>query len=185
MLVLLDRDGVINQDRKDSVRSPQEWELIPHSAEAIATLNRAGIKVAVITNQSIVGRAIISQQQLDEIHQHMNQQLEMHHAKIDAFFICTDAPDAATQRRKPGHAMLDEAIKYFAADAARTPFIGDALTDLQAAASIGCPRYLVRTGKGFATFDNGLPDAVLPVEVVDDLMAAVQHVMHRFAISGA
>lgn len=182
MLVLLDRDGVINEDRPDSVRSVDELVLIPGAARAMAQLNKAGIKIAIVTNQSIVGRGIISQDELDIIHAYLAGRLAEEGAHWDALFVCTDVPDQATHRRKPGDGMLREALTQFNAVAADTPMIGDALRDMQAAASAGCPRWLVRTGKGQATFDAGFPDDVMPVVVYKDLAEAADRLIHDVLI---
>jgi len=150
MLVLLDRDGVINVDRADSVKTCDELVLIDGAAEAIAQLNQQGASVAVVTNQSVVGRGIVSAEALEGIHQHLQQLLRAKGAMLDAIYVCTDHPDHATHRRKPEAGMLQEALQHFSADPARTPMVGDALRDLQAAVAAGCPRYLVLTGKGDA-----------------------------------
>jgi len=173
MLVLLDRDGVINEDLPESVRSLEALRLINGSAEAIARLNQRGINVAVVTNQSVVGRGQISMAMLDAIHDHLRGLLAQHGAHLDAIYACTDAPDVVSTRRKPAAGMLEEALADFHAEAAQTPMVGDALRDLQAAAVLGCPRYLVQTGKGKETLALGLPDAVQPVHVVANLSAAV------------
>lgn len=173
MLVLLDRDGVINHNREDSVKTPDEFILIDGAAEAIARLNAARRQVAVVTNQSIIGRGIIDKHMLERIHEKLTDALDRANARIDKFYICPDAPEAATERRKPGAGMLREALAEFNAEPAATPFIGDALRDLQAAAKAGCPRLLVRSGKGAKTQAAGLPAEVLPVAVHEDLSAAV------------
>lgn len=172
-LVLLDRDGVLNEDRPQSVRLPGELVLLPRAAEAVARLNAAGIKVAVLTNQSVVGRGIIDAAMLDRIHDRLRDELARAGARLDAIFVATDAPDAPTARRKPGGAMLREALDRFGASAAETPMIGDDLRDLEAAAAVGCRRILVRTGKGRATQAAGLPPHVLPVAIHEDLWSAV------------
>lgn len=177
MLVLLDRDGVINHDRLDSVKSIAEWELIPHAPSAIAMLKQAGFKVAVITNQSIVGRGVISMPELDAIHNHMQHQLAEQGAAVDAIYVCPDAPDAPTIRRKPSPGMVHEALRDFEAEAAQTPMIGDALTDLQAAANAGCPRYLVLTGKGVSVRDAGIPSELLPVRITAHIGEAAQQIV--------
>ena len=172
-LVLLDRDGVLNEDRPQSVRTPGDLVLLPRAAEAVARLNRAGIRVAIVTNQSIVGQGIIDNAMLDRIHDRLRDDLAREGARVDAIFVAPDAPDAPTARRKPGGAMLGEAIARFGATAAATPMIGDSLRDLEAAAAIGCRRVLVRTGKGSATQAAGLPAHVLPVAVHEDLWSAI------------
>ena len=173
MLVLLDRDGVINEDRKDYVKNPGELVLIPGSAEAIARLNAARHSVAVVTNQGCVGRGIIDTAMLDRIHLHLRDALARHGARIDDLNVCTDAPWAATEFRKPGPGMLQAAMRRFRATPGDAVMIGDSLRDLQAAARVGCRRILVRTGYGVETQADGIPPDVLPVEVADDLAAAV------------
>ena len=177
MLVLLDRDGVINHDRIDSVKNPDEFQMIAGSAEAIARLNAARLQVAVVTNQSILGRGVIDQAMFDRIHEKMTAALATKNARIDALYVCPDPPWAATGRRKPEPGMLREALADFAARPQDTPFIGDALRDLQAAAKIGCPRILVRSGKGARTQSDGLPPELLPVAVHEDLAAAVEAIL--------
>jgi len=172
-LVLLDRDGVINADRGDSVKSLDELVLIPGSAAVIARLNAACIKIAVVTNQSVVGRGVIPARQLDAIHERLAELLAREGARLDALFVCTDPPGAPSQRRKPRPGMLIEALRQFSAQPGQTPMIGDALSDLEAAHAAGCPRMLVRTGKGVATQAAGIPAALLPVAVHADLSAAV------------
>ena len=173
MLVLLDRDGVLNHDRDDYVKSPGELEMIEGAAEAVAALNRAGHQVALVTNQSAVGRGVIPAAMLERIHDDLRDRLARAGAHLDAILVCTDAPWAASERRKPGSDMLREALAQFRAEPGPTPMIGDTLVDLQAAARAGCRRILVRTGKGAATQAAGLPGEVLPVAVYDDLAAAV------------
>jgi len=172
-LALLDRDGVINVDRSDSVKSLDELVLIPGSAAAIARLTAADIKVAVVTNQSVVGRGVIPMRQLEAIHQRLVEMLGREGARLDALFVCTDPPGAPSQRRKPQPGMLIEALQRFRAQPAQTPMIGDDLRDLEAAHAAGCQRVLVRTGKGAATQAAGIPTALLPVAVHADLASAV------------
>jgi len=172
-LILIDRDGVLNENRPDSVKSPGELIMIPRAAEAVARLNAAGIKVAVTTNQSIVGRGIIDTSMLERIHAKLRDELGRAGARLDALLVAPDAPDRASERRKPGPGMLREALAMFRAVAAETPMIGDALVDLRAATAAGCPRILVRTGAGAEVQSRGIPSDLLPVAVHDDLWAAV------------
>ncbi len=138
-LVLLDRDGVLNVDRADYVKHPGELVLLPGAAAAVARLNRAGYAVAVCTNQSPIGRGIFDEAMLARIHEALREGLAREGAKLDAIFHCPDAPGPHSTRRKPAPGMLIEALAMFAADAPATPFVGDSLRDLQAAAAIGCP----------------------------------------------
>ena len=154
---MLDRDGVINRDCPQSVRSVAEFELLPGVAQAISLLNKAHIPIAVITNQAVVGRGDIPLQ-----------------AHIDEIYFCTDVTVEPNFRRKPAPGMLKEALKKFRARAKYSPFIGDALRDLQAAVDADCPRILVRTGKGLQTEQQEWPSRLNPVHIFPDLLSAVQ-----------
>jgi D-glycero-D-manno-heptose 1,7-bisphosphate phosphatase len=173
VLVLLDRDGVINHDRPDSIKNPDEFVMIDGSAKAIARLNAARHQVAIITNQSIIGRGTIDRAMLDRIHEKMTAALSREKAFIDRLYFCPDAPWEATDRRKPGPGMLHEALSDFSASASQTPFVGDNITDMQAALKAGCPRILVRTGKGADIQASGKLADVLPVKIHENLSDAV------------
>lgn len=173
MLILLDRDGVLNRDYPDDyVKSPDELVLLPGAAEAVARLNARGWPVAICTNQACIGKGIIDAAMLGRIHDRLRGELAAAGARIDAIFFAPDPPWAATDRRKPGPGMLREAMAQFRAGPAATVFIGDSLTDLQAAAAAGCRRMLVRTGKGAQTQAAGIPPGLLPVTVAEDLADA-------------
>jgi D-glycero-D-manno-heptose 1,7-bisphosphate phosphatase len=171
-VVLLDRDGVLNEDRADYVKNPGELVLVPGVGEAIAHLNSAGIKVAIVSNQSAVGRGIISMSALEQINVHLLEQLRRSGARIDLFLVCTDAPGQPSQRRKPAPGMLREALAHFRASPGEAVMIGDQISDMQAAKAAGCARFLVRTGKGAQTQAAGLPADLLPVAVYNSLMDA-------------
>ncbi len=177
MLILLDRDGVVNEDRADHVKNPDEFVMIPRSAEAVARLNRAGHKIALVTNQSGIGRGLYDEVMLARIHEKMRDSLARAHGHLDALFICPDRPDAATARRKPGAGMLEEAMRQFRVGPGDCVMIGDASRDLEAAAKIGVDRFLVRTGKGAKTQAAGLHQDVLPVTVCEDLWHAVEQLL--------
>lgn len=177
MLILLDRDGVINTNLPQSVLHINAFEFLPRSLDAIAMLTSAGMTLAICTNQSCVGRKLISADDLNQIHERMLEKIRAHGGDIARIYVAPDAPEHATCRRKPGDGMLREALHDFSAKPSETPFIGDSLRDLQAAFSAGCPRLLVRTGNGAALEARGLPEALLPVSIVDDLFAAATHVL--------
>ena len=174
MLVLLDRDGVLNEQRSDYVKNPHELRLIPGAVEAVAALCRAGYRIAVVTNQSCIGRGIIDTEMLGRIHRRLREAVAGGGGWLDEIYHCPDAPWAATERRKPAPGMLREALARFGAAASDTPMIGDSLGDLEAAAALGCPRILVRTGSGAATQAAGVPPHVMPVAVHRDLAAATR-----------
>ncbi len=180
MLVLLDRDGVINEDRQSGVTCLEEFHFLPGALEAIAILSRAGFQIAVITNQSAVAKGLLTEAALEEIHQHMCARIEAAGGRIAAIYTCTDHPDRPGARRKPAPGMVLEALADFNVKAEQTPFIGDALRDLQAASAAGCPSVLVKTGKGKFTLNNGLPDGIQPIAVVEDLEQAASYVVQHF-----
>src|SRR4051812_2376050 len=131
-LVLLDRDGVLNDEIGGYISDPGKLRMIPGSAAAVARLNRAGLKVAVCTNQSVVGRGICDMAMLERINSRLADYLAAEGAHIDHIFVCTDHPDNPTRRRKPGPGMLEEATRMFNAEPRETPMIGDNLRDLEA-----------------------------------------------------
>lgn len=175
-LVLLDRDGIINVDRPDSVKSVEEFIFLPRVAEAIKQLNDANIPVAIVTNQAVVGRGVMSEDKLDEIHDHMLNKLESLGAKIDKIYHCTSA-DPNHPDRKPNPGLVDKALNDFQVKPQETVLIGDALRDLEAATSAHCTRCLVLTGKGEKTLEEGLPDHVQPVTICRDLLEAVNNLL--------
>jgi len=170
-LVLLDRDGVLNQDRDDYVKSPDELIVLPGAPAAVARLNRAGIKVAVVTNQSAVGRGIITLAGLDAIHARLGAHLRAADAALDALLFAPDAPTGASERRKPGPGMLREALAQFGVAPDEAVMIGDQPTDVEAARRAGVAFLLVRTGKGRKTEAALAPGDARAV--YDDLAHAV------------
>ncbi len=151
--VLLDRDGVINQDSDDFIKSPEEWLPIEGSLEAIALLNEHGYKVVVITNQSGLARGLFDAATLEKIHAKMQRMAEEKGGKIDAIYFCPHGPDDGCNCRKPKPGLLEA----FAADnhvsLSGIAVIGDSLRDLQAAQAVGASPILVKTGKGQKTLD--------------------------------
>jgi D-glycero-D-manno-heptose 1,7-bisphosphate phosphatase len=167
--VLLDRDGVVTVNRQFNVKTPSELCLIDGAADAIARLNRSGTAVGLCTNQPEVEKGIVSHRQLDEIHRVLRRMLARHDAHLDLILCCPD--DHPSGWRKPSPGMLLDALRYFGAKAADTPFVGDQTTDLQAAANAHCQPVLVRTGLGRKTECHGIPHNVRHVQVHDDLAA--------------
>ena len=170
-LFLLDRDGVVIVNRPTSVKTAQDIELLPGVPEAIARLNGAGFDVAICTNQPEVARGVLSQDQLDAVHDALRQMLAAGGAKVDMILCC--GYDHKCPRRKPSGGMLGEALARYRAIPAETPFVGDQADDLKAAFHVGCKRVLVRTGLGRKALEEGLPKYVSPVAVHDDLAAVV------------
>jgi D-glycero-D-manno-heptose 1,7-bisphosphate phosphatase len=175
-LVILDRDGVINHDSEDYVKSPQEWVPIPGSLQAIGRLTAAGFTVAVVTNQAGIGRKLFDIATLEAIHAKMHDAVAVHGGRIDAVFYCPHAPEAGCACRKPQPGMLQSALARFAATAAQVPVIGDSLRDLQAAAAIGAQSVLVQTGNGRETLARG--EVPADTVVVEDLAGAVELILN-------
>jgi len=151
MLIIMDRDGVINQDSPEYIRSPKEWIPIPHSLNAITRLNKAGHQVIVVTNQSGVGRGYYSLETLEKIHQKMRDELAAIGGRIDGLYFCPHTPEDHCECRKPKPGMLLEAAQDFNADLKQAYFIGDSIRDIQAAQAVGCLPVLVKTGNGEKT----------------------------------
>ncbi len=182
MLVLLDRDGVINRDTPTGVLTRDEFVLLPGAVEAIAKLSCVGYRIAICTNQSAIGKGLTTQAIVDETHAFLTAEVKKHGGTIDRIYIAPDHPDAPSPRRKPAPGMLLEALHDFHADPAQTPLVGDALRDLEAAAAAGCPRILTRTGKGTALEAAGIPTSMKPVHICDHLSAAADYILKTFPI---
>jgi len=176
-LVMLDRDGVLNEDRADYVKHPGELVMIPRAGEACALLNRANVKIAVVSNQSVVGRGIISTDMLERIHDRLRHELDAQGGRIDLLVTCTDPPGTRSGRRKPAPGMLREVLAHFRARPDEAVMIGDQMTDLVAARAAGVTPILVRTGKGADLLAQGLPQDILPVSVYDSLITAVENLL--------
>lgn len=161
-LIVLDRDGVINRDSEQYIKSPDEWHPVPGSLEAIARLNHAGFRVVVATNQSGVGRGLLDFATLTAIHERMHRTLAQVGGRIDAVFFCPHAADSRCECRKPKPGMLIEIGRRFDVDMTGVPVIGDSLRDLQAAEAVGALPVLVLTGKGERTLrEGGFPSQTL------------------------
>lgn len=168
-LIILDRDGVINYDSDQFIKSPQEWRPIEGSMEAIAQLNQWGWRVVVATNQSGVGRGLFDMDTLAAIHDKMHRTVAQAGGRIDAIFFCPHAADSKCACRKPKPGMLLEIAERFNVDLEDVPVVGDSLRDLQAAVTAGAQPVLVRTGKGDKTaLDPELP----PGTPIHDNLAA-------------
>lgn len=142
-IIILDRDGVINYDSYEYIKTPDEWHAIPGSLEAIAQLNRAGFYVMVATNQSGIGRGYYDLAMLDLIHEKMFFELSSVGGHIEEVFFCPHLPAEHCHCRKPEPGMLEQIQKKYAVDLSDVFFIGDKLTDVQAARAAGCKPLLV------------------------------------------
>ena len=168
-LVILDRDGTINEDSDQYIKSPAEWKPIRGSLEAIARLTQGGWRVVVATNQSGIARGLFDMATLNAIHAEMHRAVNQAGGRIDAIFFCPHAADSRCECRKPKPGLLREIASRLDVELAGVPTIGDSLRDVEAAAAVGAKPYLVLTGKGRMTRDaGGLPQGT---EVVADLAA--------------
>ncbi|MCH2556463.1 MAG: D-glycero-beta-D-manno-heptose 1,7-bisphosphate 7-phosphatase [Alcanivorax sp.] len=167
-LIILDRDGVINEDSDAYIKTPDEWQPLPGSAAAIARLNRAGYRVVVATNQSGLARGLFDAATLDAIHQRMAARLRDAGARLDDIYVCPHGPDDGCDCRKPAPGLIDQIVADYG-EVAGVPLVGDSLRDLQAGVARGCRPVLVLTGKGRRTLDKGLPEDLGPVAVYDSL----------------
>ena len=157
-LVVLDRDGTINHDSDQYIKSPAEWKPIKGSLEAIARLTQAGFRVVVATNQSGISRGLFDMATLNAIHDTMHRAVQQAGGRIDAVFFCPHADDANCECRKPKPGMLHEIARRLNVDLEGVPVVGDSLRDLQSAAAAGAKPVLVLTGKGRKTREaGGLP----------------------------
>ena len=150
-LVILDRDGVINYDSDDYIKSVAEWSPIPGSLEAIARLSRADFRIVVATNQSGIARGLYNLTTLNQIHQKMTAALRDHGGQIEAIFFCPHGPDDGCDCRKPRPGLLHQISERLNVPLADVPVVGDSLRDLQCASRVGARPVLVRTGKGVKT----------------------------------
>ena len=156
-LVILDRDGTINQDSDDYVKSPEEWIPLPGALEAIARLNHAGWQVVVASNQSGLGRGLFDMATLNAMHAKMNKHLSAVGGRIDAVFFCPHGPEDKCQCRKPLPGLFEQIGERLGMDLKGTHVVGDSLRDLLAGVAVGCTPHLVHTGKGAAFQGQPLP----------------------------
>lgn len=173
-LVILDRDGTINYDSADYIKSPAEWRPIEGSLQAIARLTQADYRIVVATNQSGIARGLFDANTLFAIHDTLLHAVSQLGGRIDAFFFCPHAAEAACLCRKPQPGMLREVAERFNVSLKDVYMVGDAQRDLDAAAAAGARPVLVLTGKGQQTLAAGkLPRGT---EVFEDLAAFAERV---------
>ena len=157
-LVVLDRDGTINEDRDDFVKSADEWVPLPGALEAIARLNQAGWHTVVATNQSGIGRGLFDMTALNAIHLKMNQALHKLGGRVDAVFFCPHAPQDECACRKPLPGLFEQIGDRYGIVLDDVPAVGDSVRDLKAALAAGCRPHLVRTGKLARADDDALAE---------------------------
>lgn len=182
-LIILDRDGVINHDSDDYIKSPDEWRPIERSMQAIAKLTHHGYSIAVATNQSGIERGLFDINTLHAIHNKMMSTVAANGGHIDAIFFCPHTPNSGCDCRKPATGLFRDIASRFGKSLEGVPLVGDSLRDLQPGAEMGCNLWLVKTGKGMRTLSAAQTDATksLPAgtqvcpdlyDVVDRLLAS-------------
>ena len=176
-LVILDRDGVINEDSDEYIKSDKEWIPIPGSIEAICDLSNNGFTVAIATNQSGIARQLFDEYALAKIHQKMCSLVEESGGVIDGIFFCPHAPTANCDCRKPRTGLLKAISEEFGIPLNQTPFVGDSLKDIEAARAFLCRPILVKTGKGSKTLAGLNKDQLKNLTVVPDLKHAVSAIL--------
>lgn len=174
-LIILDRDGVINYDSDDYIKTVDEFIPLPGSLEAITKLKKAGYTVAVATNQSGIARGYYTLDTLQQMHDKLNRLLAEIGGSVDYIAYCPHGPDHNCNCRKPEAGMYHEIANHFSTTLDNVPVIGDSLRDLQAAQSVNARPYLVKTGKGQRTIAKG--EGLDGIPVFDDLAAVVDQLL--------
>jgi D-glycero-D-manno-heptose 1,7-bisphosphate phosphatase len=173
-LIILDRDGVINEDSDNFIKTVDEWIPLPDSLDGIARLNRGGYRVVVATNQSGIARGMFDLETLSLMHKKMHDLAGLAGAHIEGVFFCPHGPEDKCQCRKPKPGLFQEISKRFGFALAGVPVVGDSLRDLQAGSHEGCLPILVKTGKGKKTLEthaNNLPEGTLVFENLAEVAA--------------
>ena len=181
-LLILDRDGVINQDSDDYVKSVDEWIAIPGSIEAMAKLSQAGYQIAIATNQSGLGRGYFQQSDLDAMHLKMMTLLDAAGGKLAGIFFCPHAPDDNCECRKPKAGLIEQIEQALDCSAENAFIIGDSLRDLEAGLLKGCTPILVKTGKGQRTLTKLQTEPVNELNellIFDDLAASCDFLLKQ------
>ncbi|TAK72030.1 MAG: D-glycero-beta-D-manno-heptose 1,7-bisphosphate 7-phosphatase [Gammaproteobacteria bacterium] len=174
--IILDRDGVINYDSDEYIKSPDEWRPIPGSLDAIAQLNRAGFRVLIATNQSGVARGHYDLDMLSNIHEKLIRELAAHGGYIEEIFFCPHHPEEGCVCRKPKPGLLHQIAEKYGVNLGETFFIGDSHVDIQAAQAAGCKPLLVMTGNGEKVRERH-PELFITIPSFADLASAVEFVL--------
>lgn len=174
--IFLDRDGVINHNRSDYVKSWAEFQFLPHSLTALRILANLAVSIVVISNQSPIGRGLITNADVDDIHEQMQAQITAHGGRIDGIYYCPHHPDDNCTCRKPQPGLLIAAASELDLDLQHSYFVGDAATDVAAALAAGCQPILVRTGRGEHAYHTMPTSLHQHCHVFSDLLAFAHHI---------
>jgi D-glycero-D-manno-heptose 1,7-bisphosphate phosphatase len=179
-LIILGRDGILNEYREDHVKSPEEWVPIQGALDALSRLNHAGWHAVVATNQAGIGRGMIDMASVNAIHQQMVRLAQASGARIDAVFFCPHTPEDGCECRKPLPGMMLDIGHRYSADLHGVPMVADTARDLLAARAAGCPPHLVLSGRAAELDENALQqilEQVPETTVHRDLAALADHLI--------
>lgn len=181
-LIIVGRDGILNEFHADHIKAPEEWVAVPGALEALCRLNHAGWHVVVATNQSGIGRGMIDMSAVNAVHAHMMRSLQTLGGRIDAVFFCPHAPEFECACRKPLPGLMLDIGRRYGVELGEVPMVGDTLRDLQAAQAAGCEPHLVRSGRAASLSAAEVADMVrqVPGTVVHrDLGELATHLLER------
>ena len=181
-LVILGRDGILNEFREDHVKAPDEWVPIKGALEAVSRLNHAGWHAVIATNQSGIGRGMIDMASVNAVHARMNQALMQHGARVDAVFFCPHTPEDRCDCRKPLPGMMLDIGRRYGVDLRQVPMVTDTLRDLMAAQAAGCEPHLVLSGRASVVGDAQLREMLAQVpgaQAHADLSAFAEFLLER------
>jgi len=175
-LIILDRDGVINHDSAEYIKSLEEWVPIPGSLDAIARLYHGGFRIIIASNQSGLGRGLFSIDHLNAIHRKLARELGAQGAQLEAIFFCPHAPSANCACRKPLPGLLNEIADRLQVNLVGVPCVGDSWRDMESALAVGATPILVRTGNGLNTLIDHA-DELVDISIFNDLAAATDYIL--------
>jgi D-glycero-D-manno-heptose 1,7-bisphosphate phosphatase len=181
-LIILGRDGILNEFREDHIKAPEEWVAVPGALEAVSRLNHAGWHAVVATNQSGIGRGMIDMAAVNAVHAHMMRSLQALGGRVDAVFFCPHTPEDNCDCRKPLPGMALDIGRRYGVDLRLVPMVGDTLRDLQAAQAAGCEPHLVRSGRAAALSPAEVAELIAQVPgtfVHHDLGELATHLLER------
>ncbi len=177
-VVFLDRDGVINQDSPDYIKTPEEFNFLPGSAEGISKLSKKGYDVIIITNQSVINRKMVTGKVLDEIFSKMKNGVIAEGGEINDIFFCPHTPDDKCTCRKPAPGLILNAQKKYGIDLKSSVMVGDSAKDIEAARNAGCGlAVLVKTGNGIKAESALKEKNIIPDYIAEDLFDAVNWII--------
>lgn len=179
--IFLDRDGVINVDSADYIKTPEEFSFIPESPEGVALLSRNGFDVIVITNQSLIGRKMATPETLDAIFKKMTSGIENAGGCIKDIFFCPHTPQAGCDCRKPSPGMILAAFKKYQIQPGQSLMVGDSVKDIECARRAGCQtNILVQTGNGTSALKQLQKQNIQPGHIARNLYSAAQWIISHF-----